>query len=312
MYNNILKNLPNQANKKFERCTEHILVCDQEHGEMICARCGCVVQEKIEDEGPEWRALDSRTNKSRTGDGSSLTKHDMGLSTVIGPENKDVTGKPLSAIMRSTIERLRMWDSRSQAHNASDRNLRKAFSELSALKEKLGLSEAIAEKTAYIYRKAHEKKLVRGRPISAFICAALYAACRDSETPRTIKDIQKASAVKSKQINKCYRHLVEGLDMKMPVIDPVQCVSLIANKVGASERTKRLAVSIFAEYEKTGNASGKSPMAVAATAVYLAAAQNNENFTQRQVARAANITEVTIRNRTQSMRKSIGFLKAAQ
>ncbi|MEW6044832.1 MAG: TFIIB-type zinc ribbon-containing protein [Thermoproteota archaeon] len=297
------------ANKKFEGCGEHILVCDEEHGELFCARCGCVIQEKIAAEGPEWRTLDSAANKSRIGDGSYLSKHDMGLSTVIGPTNKDVTGKPLSANMRSTIERLRMWDNRSQAHNAADRNLRKAFSELLALKEKLGLSDAIVEDTAYIYRKAHEKKLIRGRPISAFICAALYAACRDSETPRTIKDIQSASAVKSKQINKCYRQLVEGLDMRMPVVDPVQCVSVIANKVGTSEKTKRLAASIFVEYEKTGNASGKSPMAVAATAVYLAAVQNGESFTQRQVARAASITEVTIRNRTNSMRKSIKSLK---
>jgi transcription initiation factor TFIIB len=69
-----------------------------------------------------------------------------------------------------------------------------------------------------------------------------------------------------------------------------------------SEKTKRLAVSIMAEYEKTGNASGKSPMAVAATAVYLASLQNNESYTQRDIARAANITEITIRNRTASMR----------
>ena len=69
-----------------------------------------------------------------------------------------------------------------------------------------------------------------------------------------------------------------------------------------SEKTKRLAVSIMAEYEKTGNASGKIPMAVAATAVYLASLQNNESYTQRDIARAANITEITIRNRTASMR----------
>lgn len=295
--------------RQSEGCQEHLLVCDEDNGEIICGRCGCVIKEKIEDEGPEWRTLDTSVSRSRTGDGSYLSKHDMGLATVIGPENKDVTGKPLSASMRHTIERLRMWDSRSQAHNAADRNLRKAFSELLALKEKLGLSDAIVEKTAYIYRKAHEKNLIRGRPISAFICAAVYAACRNSETPRTIKDIQKASAIKSKQINKCYRQLVEGLDIRMPTIDPVQCVSMISNKVGVSEKTKRLATSIFLEYEKSGNASGKSPTAVAATAVYLAALQNNEDFTQREIARAASITEVTIRNRTAAIRKALGNSK---
>ena len=184
MYNNILKKLEKHANKKFEGCREHILVCDEEHGEMICARCGCVIQEKIEDEGPEWRVLDSSINKSRIGDGSSLSKHDRGLSTVIGSENKDVTGKPLSAIMRSTIERLRMWDSRSQAHTAADRNLRKAFSELSALKEKLGLSEAIVEETAYIYRKAHEKKTrSRKAHIGIYLCGLVCCMQRQRDSP---------------------------------------------------------------------------------------------------------------------------------
>lgn len=297
--------------KKLENCHEHVLVSDEEHGEIFCARCGCVVQEKITDNGPEWRTLDTTVNRSRTGDGSHLSKHDMGLATIIGPANKDSTGKPLSSSMRSTIERLRMWDSRSQAHTSGDRNLRQAFSELLALKEKLALSDAVVEKTAYLYRKAHEKKLIRGRPISAFICAAVYAACRDSETPRTIKDIQNVSAVRSKQINQCYRRLVEGLNMTMPVIDPVQWVSMIANKVGVSEKIKRHATAIFLEYEKIGNAAGKSPTAVAATAVYLAALQNNEEITQRAVAKAANITEVTIRNRANAMKGALKSLKAS-
>jgi transcription initiation factor TFIIB len=293
---------------KLANCEEHVLVNDEENGEILCGRCGCVVEEKMTDGGPEWRSLDSQASRSRVGDGSYLSKHDMGLATVISNTNKDVTGKSISTSMRSTIDRLRLWDRRSQAHTAGDRNFRRAFSELLSLKEKLGLSDVIVEKTAYIYRKAHEKKLLRGRPISAFICAALYTACRDSETPRTLKDIQKASNIKTKQINKCYRQIIEGLDLRMPTIDAVQCVSRVANNVGVSEKTKRLAFSILKEYEEGGNASGKSPMAVAATVVYLASIQNGEKYTQRDVSRAANITEVTIRNRLASIRKVVKSL----
>ena len=39
--------------------------------------------------------------------------------------------------MKSSIERLRTWDSRSQAHTSSDRNLRQALNEMSKLKDKL-------------------------------------------------------------------------------------------------------------------------------------------------------------------------------
>jgi transcription initiation factor TFIIB len=78
----------------------------------------------------------------------------MGLSTIIGRENKDATGRKLDAATSSAIERLRTWDYRMKVHTSKDRNLMHALQELDILKNKLGLSDAIVEKTAYIYRKA--------------------------------------------------------------------------------------------------------------------------------------------------------------
>ena len=266
--------------KKITECQEHVLVNDEEHGEIICARCGHVIQDKIEEVGAEWRSFENQPDRGRTGDGTYLSKHDMGLATIISRSNKDVTGKPLSSGMKNTIERLRMWDNRSQAYTAGDRNLRQAFSHLLSLKEKLVLTDAVIEKTAYIYRKAHERRLTRGRQISAFLCATLYAACRETETPRTLKEISKSSTVKVKQINKCYRILVEQFELRIPLIDPIVCVSRIANKAGVSERTKRDAANILKEYEIKETTSGKSPMVIAATAVYIAGIKNNEGFSQ--------------------------------
>ncbi len=104
--------------------------------------------------------------------------------------------------MKSTIERLRTWDSRSQVKETADRNLRQALNELSRLKDTLAISANVFEKAAYLYRKALEKKLVRGRSISAMIAASLYAACRDTETPRTLNDVADAANVKRKDISR--------------------------------------------------------------------------------------------------------------
>ena len=118
---------------------------------------------------------------------ATLAMHDMGLSTVIGLENTDASGRSLQSSMKTTVERLRTWDRRSQVHESVDRNLRQAFSELDRLAEKLNVSDAVIEKAAYIYRKAIEKKLIRGRSISGLIAASLYAAFRNTETPRTFE-----------------------------------------------------------------------------------------------------------------------------
>jgi len=179
--------LMSNQNPNCPRCGKNSLLSDDVTGEQFCSKCGFVITEKSQESGPEWRSFqkDSGSNPARAGAPSSLTIHDMGLSTVINPLNKDASGKPLSTSMKSTIERLRTWDSRSQAHEPVDRNLRQALGELNKLKDKVSVSANVLEKAAYIYRKSLEKKLVRGRSISAMIAASLYAACRDTETPRT-------------------------------------------------------------------------------------------------------------------------------
>jgi transcription initiation factor TFIIB len=204
--------------------------------------------------------------------------------------------------MKSTIERLRIWDSRSKVNASADRNLRQALSELTRLKDKLSLSDLIVEKSAYIYRKALEKGLIKGRSISALIAASLYAACRETETPRTLKDVADAGNLKKKDISKYYRLLHQELGLKMPVVDPIQCVARIASKLGITEKTKRYAIKVLRIAQEHEESSGKDPMGLAASALYLSSVKNGENITQRDIAEAANVTEVTIRNRYKGLR----------
>ncbi|MEJ2260019.1 MAG: transcription initiation factor IIB, partial [Nitrosopumilaceae archaeon] len=188
-----------------------------------------------------------------------------------------------SSSMKSTIERLRTWDSRSQVHNTADRNLREALGELNRLKDKITISPNVIEKAAYIYRKGLEKKLVRGRSISGMIAASLYAACRDAATPRTLDDIANAANVKRKDIARCYRLLYRELDLKMPVIDSVQCIARISSKLDLSEKTKRYAIKVLQKAQENEESAGKSPMGLAATALYLACTHTGVQITQRDL-----------------------------
>ena len=291
------------------RCGKGTLVTDANTGENFCGKCGFVITEKVQESGPEWRSFskEEHEGRSRAGVPTSLAMHDMGLATIIGPADKDATGKPLSSVMKSTIERLRTWDSRSQVHEPVDRNFRQAFSELDRLKDKLAVGDAVIEKSAYIYRKALEKGLVRGRSISALIASALYAACRDTETPRTLKDISSSSNIKRKDIARCYRLLLRELGLKMPVVSPVKCISRIASKASLSEKTKREATKILQKAEEVKISAGKDPMGLAAAALYVACVTNGESKTQRDVAEAAGVTEVTIRNRYKGLKIALNL-----
>jgi transcription initiation factor TFIIB len=231
----------------------------------------------------------------------------MGLSTTIGPANRDSTGRPLSGSMRSTVERLRTWDRRSQMHESEDRNLGKAFVQLRTFADKLSLSEEIVERGAYIYRKALERGLIRGRSITEMIAASLYAACRDSEIPRTLKDAAEVANISRKDLARSYRLLVREMDIKMPVPDPAKSVSKIASRVAAGEKTRRRALEILAKARQLGVAAGKDPVGLAASALYVASTLSGEDKTQRDIARAAGVTEVTIRNRYKNLRTALGI-----
>jgi transcription initiation factor TFIIB len=228
----------------------------------------------------------------------------MGLNTVIGNNNKDSHGQSLDASMHSTMKRLRTYDFRSQARTSTDRNLMRAFGELGRQRDKLGLSDAMIDKTAYIYRKALGKGLLKGRSSSAILAAAIYIACREMGATRSLNDISEITDVRRKVISRSLMILIQQLEIIMPLIDPVKCIAKIANKANISEKSKRMAIDVMKELVNTQVPAGKRPMSLAATILYLCCMRNNEGVTQRHLAEAAGVTEVTLRNIIRGLKSS--------
>lgn len=304
---------PQPSGTRCPVCGREGLVTDDSTGELFCGMCGSVINEKVEDMGAEWRSFSNEhENRARTGAGTTITMHDMGLSTVIDSSNRDSSGKPLAASIKSSIERLRTWDSRTQAATSTDRNLRQALNEMDKLKTKMGLTDVVIEKAAYIYRKAMEKKLVRGRSIQGLVAACLYAACRDTETPRTLDDISKSINIRRKDVARCYRLIYRELELQMPVVDPVKGISRIASEARLIEPTKRRAVVILNQAKESGLVAGKDPMGIAAAALYLACLENGEERSQKDISNASGVTEVTIRNRCVGLRQMLNENGKAQ
>ncbi|MEM2161080.1 MAG: transcription initiation factor IIB [Candidatus Nitrosotenuis sp.] len=280
-----------------------LILTDGSTGERFCQSCGNVIIENIEDSRPERRSFLDDPDNSRIGTPNSLAIHDRGLATIIGNTSKDSTGKSLSSTMQQDMRRLRIWDARSQTKNKG-RNLRAAFIELDKLKDKLTLSDAIIEKAALIYRKAVGKGLVQGRSIPHVLAASAYAACRDAGAPRTVNDFSVALNIKKKSVSASYRMLVNELEMKMPVIDSLACISKIASKLGLDEKVRRHAHKILSDANDRELTAGKGPMGLAAASLYLACVKYDLKVSQREISMASGVTEVTIRNRSRALRES--------
>ena len=182
------------------------------------------------------------------------------------------------------------------------KNLKQAFNELDSLKDELGLSEVIVEKTAYIYRKAEKRALLRGRAICSILAAAVYIACREMGMPRTLNEFAESSNIKLRALAMDYTLLVKKLDLKIPLVDPIICIARIANKANLTEKTKRQAMDIMHDVIKREISAGKRPMALAASVIYLSAMNTGENKTQRDIAQAAGVSEFALRIRIQDLK----------
>jgi transcription initiation factor TFIIB len=297
------------------------IINDPESGEIICGICGLVLSiEKSQEIRPEWRNFNTeQSNKRiRTGMPTSLARHDMGLSTIIGRTDRDYTGNAIDTSIKSTIDRLRILDYRTQLHSSTDRSLKKAFSELDFLRDKLALPDSVVEKTAYIYRKAQQRGMIRGRTVSAMLAAATYIACREIGVGKTLKDIAEGSNVKPKTLSQCYRTLLTELDIKTPMLDPMRCVAKVASRMQLNEMTSRQAMGIMHNAMKSEASTGKNPMGLAAAVLYISYHNNNiknnvlrksndsdDKRTQTSFAQASGITDVTLRNTVRSLKNQL-------
>ncbi|WP_255192233.1 transcription initiation factor IIB [Natronobeatus ordinarius] len=275
------------------------LVSDSEHGETVCSECGLVVDEGEIDRGPEWRAFDSaeKDQKSRVGAPTTKMMHDQGLSTNIGWQDKDAYGRALSSRQRQKMQRLRTWNERFRTRDSKERNLKQALGEIDRMASALGLPENVRETASVIYRRALDEKLLPGRSIEGVATASLYAAARQAGTPRSLDEIAAVSRVGKDEIARTYRYVARELGLEIKPADPTSYVPRFASELELSDETERRARSLLNTAKEAGIHSGKSPVGLAAAAVYAAALLTNEKVTQNEVSEVANISEVTIRNR---------------
>lgn len=150
-----------------------------------------------------------------------------------------------------------------------DLNSQQILHDFHVLKNRLGLSEMIIDKAKNVIREANEKGLVQGRTHTTIVAAAVYIACRETENPRPLHDIATIANVKRKILAEYCRMLINKLYPKLPAIDPSKCMIRLADMINVNERAKRFAPNMMSEIINEEVSAGKSPMAVAASILYI-------------------------------------------
>ena len=290
-----------------EQCKGYTVIFDMVSSEYVCSSCGCVANDRFfnSENSTGYLGQSGFSDRSRTGLPESLAIHHKGLSTLIGLGDTDARGKALEPAQRMKMQRLRTWNNRSQLNDSISRNLEKALKFLNNFGDKLYLSQAVMESAAYIYRKAAIKKLAKGRSTLGLVGAALYAACRETATPKTISDVATVCNLSSKDVMAHYKLILRELSLQMPVLHGPDYVTLIANRLDLSEKTKREALKIFSEVQQNRISIGKNPRALAGAVIYLASQTCNEFLRQVEICQVADISTVSLRKRCKEIKSNL-------
>lgn len=188
-----------------------------------------------------------------------------------------------------------------------EQNLRKAFSSIERVANRIDLDVSVVNLTESIYEQYLDQRDYPINDIEDTALACLYIAAKFNGNPTTPEDITQEDPVttdrksllrRSKEITSDLSLDIEELHDITPFVDRI-CDNLEDADDDIEERAKEIV-----DIAKEGNIiSGKKPAAVAAAAIYNASLDEEKRITQNKIATAADVTQVTVRSRYQEQRE---------
>lgn len=208
---------------------------------------------------------------------------------------------------RERLRRLSERQRRKKMTNTIGKQRLHAQDEIDRLSSLLSIPERTREGSLMIYRAAWENDLIHGRSIEKILAASIYMACRKHNLPRTLDEIETATNVGRKDIIKTSKLLAKRLGMRLAPSSPLEYVSRFCDKLNLKGPVEDRAREIINEALAKDITSGRGPTGIAASAIYIAAILCDDRKTQKDVAEATGVTEVTLRVRYKELSRELGI-----
>jgi len=272
-------------------CKEHPdapLVEDYRAGDQICSECGLVVGDRVIDVGSEWRTF-------------SNEKANADPSRVGGPENPLLNGSDLSTMIgggrgEAAFDEFGVakYQNRRSVTN-SDRTLLNSFREIAQMADRINLPRTIQDRANNLFKMVHDGKNLKGRSNDAIASASLYIACRQEGVPRTFKEICAVSKISKKEIGRCFKLILKALDTSVDLITTGDFMSRFCSTLTLPNSVQKAATSIARAAVDLDIVPGRSPISVAAAAIYMASQASEHKRPQKEIGDVAGVADVTIR-----------------
>ena len=141
------------------------------------------------------------------------------------------------------------------------------------------------------------------KPIPTVAATSICIACRETKTPVTMEELALLAHESSAEIGHCYRQLVDRLGVVLEPPDETEYLLRVVSKLGLSKKVEALSMEIQRKAIEHGIV-GRRPMTLAAAAVYAACKSAREEKTQSDVAEAAGVSVISLRDCSKAMQNS--------
>ena len=171
----------------------------------------------------------------------------------------------------------------------------KLITKIVTMGRKLGLSDNIIKEVILNYQRLYnQNKIPRGITITDYLAALLYYHCRKYNIPKTLTTITKTFNCKRKSIFRMYADIVDKLG-RVDDITVESYINYIVNNLQlvTDNKLKLRATEIGNNIMQYFPSSAHNT--IAAVAVSLACKELKLKVTDAQIAKIANITEVSLR-----------------
>lgn len=146
-----------------------------------------------------------------------------------------------------------------------------------------------------MFKQVHDGKTLKGRANGAISSACLYIACRQEGVPRTFKEICAITNVPKKEIGRCFKLILKALETSVDLITTGDFMSRFCSNLHLPASVQRAASHIARKAVEFDIVAGRSPISVAAAAIYMASQASEDRKQAKEIGDIAGVAEVTIK-----------------
>lgn len=308
---------------------------DHASGDLICANCGLVLQQRSIDTSSEWRTFSNddqgNDDPSRVGDGPNALLNGAQLNTNIAFDNGGMRNKELQrAQNKSNLDK-------------GNKSLLQAYKQIGALCDGWQLPNSVSDTCKHLFKDADESRIFKGKSQDALISGCLFLACRRNAVPRSFREVMELTKVSKKEIGRTFKLLENFLINKekkganggttmiaggkfitssdVAVIrelllnfretgtvvyneaytgsttsDPADLCQRYCSQLDMDNQTTNVAKALAEEMSKTGALAGRSPLSAVAACIYMASHLMGHPRPAKDIVVVAHVSDSTIRH----------------